>query len=57
MLVDYNSTGVSNGIDANIIRDRKTGDIYLFWGSFGSSSGIWAIQLTPDGLAIILPNP
>ncbi len=52
MLVDYNSTGVSNGIDANIIRDQKTGDIYLFWGSFGSSSGIWAIQLTPDGLAI-----
>lgn len=52
MLVDYNSTGVSNGIDANIIRDQKTGDIYLFWGSFGSSSGIWAIQLTPDGLSI-----
>lgn len=52
MLVDYASHGVSNAIDPNIIRDQKTGDIYLFWGSFGSNSGIWAIQLTRDGLSV-----
>ena len=55
MLVDFASQGVSNAIDANIIRDQQTGDIYLFWGSFGSNSGIWAIKLTDDGLAIA-PN-
>ncbi len=52
MLVDYASQGVSNAIDANIIRDQKTGELYLFWGSFGSNSGVWAIQLTDDGLAV-----
>ena len=51
-LVDYASTGVSNSIDPDIIRDEITGELYLFWGSFGSDSGIWAIQLTNDGLAI-----
>ena len=52
MLVDYASQGVSNSIDPNIIREATNGDLYLFWGSFGTDSGVWAIQLTPDGLAI-----
>lgn len=51
-LVDYASQHVSNSIDPDVIRDEVTGDYYLFWGSFGSDSGIWAIQLTSDGLAI-----
>lgn len=51
-LVDYASQNVSNSIDPDVIRDEVTGDYYLFWGSFGSDSGIWAIQLTSDGLAI-----
>lgn len=53
MLVDYKTTGVTNSIDPDVIRDEKTGDLYLFWGSFGASEGgIHAIKLTDDGLAI-----
>jgi arabinan endo-1,5-alpha-L-arabinosidase len=52
MLVDYKSQGVTNSIDGNLIRDAVTGEKYLFWGSFGAKSGVWAIKLTDDGLAI-----
>jgi arabinan endo-1,5-alpha-L-arabinosidase len=52
MLVDYRSQGVTNSIDGNLIRDAVTGEKYLFWGSFGAKSGVWAIKLTDDGLAI-----
>lgn len=52
MLVDYATQGVTNCIDANIIRDVQSGIPYLFWGSFGSTAGVWAIELTDDGLAI-----
>lgn len=50
MLVDYATQGVSNSIDANFFDD---GDAkYLFWGSFGQDSGIWAIELSDDGLSL-----
>ena len=42
MLVDYKSQGVTNSIDGNLIRDAVTGEKYLFWGSFGAKSGVWA---------------
>ncbi|SHE81266.1 arabinan endo-1,5-alpha-L-arabinosidase [Mariniphaga anaerophila] len=50
MLIGYENTGVKNSIDPNFI-DTGEGK-YLFWGSFGANSGIWAIELTNDGLAI-----
>lgn len=53
MLVDFETTGVANSIDPNFFDD---GDHkYLFWGSFNTStakSGIWAIELSSDGLSI-----
>lgn len=52
MLVDFASQGVTNSIDPDVIHDAKTGTPYLFWGSFGSTAGVWAIELTDDGLAI-----
>lgn len=52
MLTDMATQGISNNIDANIVRDKKTGDLYLFWGSYGSNSGVWARKLTDDGLAL-----
>lgn len=53
MLVDYKSTGITNSIDPDVIRDEKTGELYLFWGSFGAQEGgVHAIRLTDDGLAI-----
>lgn len=53
MLVDYKTTGVTNSIDPDVIRDEITGELYLFWGSFGTKEGgIYAIKLTDDGLAI-----
>lgn|SRR5690554_1188693 len=50
MIVGFENTGVWNSIDANFV---DTGDgKFLFWGSFGINSGIWAIELNDDGLAI-----
>ena len=50
MLVDKATTGVANSIDPNYFDD---GDHkYLFWGSFGKESGIWAIELSADGQSI-----
>jgi len=50
MIVDYESTGVGNSIDPVFFDD---GDAkYLFWGSLGSTSGLWGIQLTDDGLKV-----
>lgn len=50
MIVGYENTGVKNSIDPFFI---DTGNAkYLFWGSFGADSGIWAIELNDDGLAI-----
>ena len=50
MLVNYATQGVSNSIDANFFDDGDTK--YLFWGSFGQDSGIWAIELSDDGLSL-----
>jgi len=50
MLVDIETQGVGNSIDPNFFDD---GDHkYLFWGSFGAKSGIFAIELSSDGLSI-----
>lgn len=52
MLVDQATQGTTNTIDPCFMRDVNSGKPYLFWGSFGSTSGVWAIELTDDGLAI-----
>ena len=48
MLVDYESHGVTNSIDANYVEDGDKK--YLFWGSYGAGSGIWVVELASDGL-------
>ena len=50
MLVDMETQGVGNSIDPNFFDDGN--HKYLFWGSFGSKSGIFAIELSSDGLSI-----
>lgn len=50
MLVDYHSTGVSNSIDPNYFDDGR--HKYLFWGSVNRESGIWAVELSHDGLSL-----
>jgi arabinan endo-1,5-alpha-L-arabinosidase len=50
MIVSYENTGVANSIDPAFIEDG--GRRYLFWGSFGKGSGIWAVELAPDGLSV-----
>ena len=50
MIVSADNTGVMNSIDPVFFEDR--GKRYLFWGSFGKGSGIWAVELAPDGLSI-----
>ena len=45
-ILDYESQGVNNSIDQFYIEDK--GHKYLIWGSF---FGIYAIELTNDGLA------
>ena len=46
--VSFKSTGATNSIDANLFIDDN-GRRYLFWGSLGPGSGIWAIELEKDG--------
>lgn len=46
-VIDYASQGVNNSIDEFYIEDN--GHKYLVWGSF---YGIYAIELTDDGLAV-----
>jgi arabinan endo-1,5-alpha-L-arabinosidase len=46
-VLDYASEGVNNSIDEFYIEDR--GHKYLVWGSF---FGIYAVELTDDGLAV-----
>jgi len=46
-LIDYNSQGVKNSIDEFYIEDN--GHKYLVWGSF---YGIYAVELTDDGLSV-----
>lgn len=41
--------GVQNSIDPFYIEDEDTGQKYLFWGSF---RGIYAIELSDDGLSV-----
>lgn len=48
-VVSTKSTGTKNCIDPCFFQDGK--DKYLFWGSLGPGSGIWAIKLTDDGLS------
>ena len=50
MLVDMETQGVGNSIDPNFFDDGE--HKYLFWGSFGAKSGIWAIELSSDGLSV-----
>lgn len=47
-VVSFKSTGVTNSIDANLFVDDN-GKKYLFWGSLGPGSGIWATELNEDG--------
>ena len=59
MLVSRENTGVGNSIDPNFFRDDD-GRNYLYWGSLahrtdsiaGRLSGIYVVELTPDGLAL-----
>ena len=46
-VIDYTSQGVNNSIDQFYIEDN--GHKYLVWGSF---YGIYAVELTGDGLAV-----
>ena len=50
MIVRQDNTGVANSIDPVYFEDN--GRKYLFWGSFGTGSGIWAVELSPDGLSV-----
>lgn len=50
MIVSCDNTGVMNSIDPVFIDDG--GKRYLFWGSFGKGSGIWAVELSDDGLSV-----
>ena len=50
MLVDYATTGVSNSIDPFFYDDGS--HKYLFWGSINKESGIWAVELSDDGLSL-----
>ena len=53
MLVDFETQGVANSIDPNFFDDGE--HKYLFWGSFNTArnpSGIWAIELSSDGLSL-----
>lgn len=50
MIVSAANTGVMNSIDPVFFEDL--GKRYLFWGSFGQGSGIWAVELSPDALSI-----
>lgn len=50
MLVDMETQGVGNSIDPNFFDDGE--HKYLFWGSFGAKSGIYAIELSSDGLSL-----
>lgn len=46
MLFDSETIGVNNSIDP-YIHQTDDGELWIFWGSF---HGIYAIELTPDGL-------
>ena len=48
-VVSFKSTGVTNSIDPALFIDDD-GQKYLFWGSLGPGSGIWAVKLDPSGL-------
>jgi len=50
MIVSYENTGVLDSIDPVYFEDQ--GKKYLFWGSFGEGSGIWAVELSDDGLSV-----
>lgn len=50
MIVSCENTGVMNSIDPVFFQDK--GNRYLFWGSFGKGSGIWGIELSPEGLSV-----
>ncbi len=48
-LFDSTSIGVVNSIDPAVYVDTDTNRVYMFWGSF---VGIYAVELTSDGLAL-----
>ena len=50
MIVSADNTGVMNSIDPVFFEDG--GRRFLFWGSFGQGSGIWAVELASDGLSV-----
>lgn len=49
MLFDSNTIGVNNSIDP-YVHQTDDGELWIFWGSF---HGIYAIELTPDGLSTV----
>lgn len=49
-VVSTKSIGVTNCIDPCFFDDGK--DRYLFWGSLGPGSGVWAVKLSDDGLSV-----
>lgn len=51
MIVSYQNTNVGNSIDPNLFIDDD-GTKYLYWGSFGETSGIWVVELSEDCLSI-----
>lgn len=51
MVVSYQNTGVGNSIDPMLFINDD-GTKYLYWGSFGKTSGIWVIELSDDCLSI-----
>jgi arabinan endo-1,5-alpha-L-arabinosidase len=50
-VVSLKTVGVANAIDPMLFIDDD-GRKYLYFGSFGSNSGIWVIELADDGLSI-----
>jgi len=48
MVVCYQNTGVSNSIDPMLFIDGDKK--YLYWGSYGSESGVWVVELDDSGL-------
>lgn len=49
ILTSSRETGINDTIDPEVVTDKKTGKVWLFFGSVG---GIHRIELTKDGLAL-----
>lgn len=49
-IVDYSTIGVKNAIDPCFFRDGD--NKYLYFGSYGKSSGIWVVELDDDAVSL-----